>query len=192
MLGVANTQYLCIAMKLPDNIVVALIAFSGVLMSGLVSFIVSSVQSNTSAANLRLEVEQRYNQKLYEKRLEAYPLLYRVTSNLGKDLELLDLRYKLVAKSRERVDQWDTQYAVLVSPAVIALLLQLRNTLTDMALAREQDAPVSRADRELVFIAALRLEQAIRNEIGVYAVGGFHNAPIQDQYPHSWKYLPSK
>ena len=129
-------------MKLPDNIIVALIALSGVLMSGLVSFLVSSVQSNTAAANLRVEVEQRYNQKLYEKRLEAYPLLYGATSALGKDLEVPDLRYKLFAKSRERIDRWDTQYAVLVSPAVIALLLQLRNTLTDMALAREQDALV--------------------------------------------------
>ena len=179
-------------MKLPDNIVVALIALSGVLMSGLVSFVVSSLQSNTTASNLRVEVEQRYNQKLFEKRLETYPLLYRATSDLGKDLELPDLRYKVFLKSRERIDQWDSQNAVLVSPSVIALLLQLSNTLTDMALGRDQEALVTRGDRELVFEAALRLEQAIRNEIGVYAIHGFHNAPIQEQYPHSWKYLPSK
>lgn len=191
-LGIASTDHLGITMKIPDNVVVALIALSGVLISGLVSFVVSSVQSNASAANLRLEVEQRYNQKLYEKRLEAYPLLYRATSDLGKNLELADLRYKRFTKSRERIDQWDSQHAVLVSPSVIALLLELRNTLTDMALAREQDALVSSADRKLVFGAALKLEQAIRNEIGVYAVGGFHNALIQEQYPHSWKYLQGK
>ena len=162
------------------------------IRSGLVSFVVSSVQSNTSAANLRVEVEQRYNQKLYEKRLEAYPLLYQATSDLGKDLELPELPYSLFAKSRQRIDQWDSQHAVLTSPSVIALLLQLRNTLTDMAMARKQDALVSRADREQVFEAALRLEQAVRNEIGVYAIGGFHNAAIKEQYPHSWKYLPDK
>lgn len=151
-------------MKLPDNVIVALIALSGVLLSGLVSFVVSSVQSNAAASNLRLEVEQRYNQKLFEKRLDTYPGLYRATSDLGKDLELPDLHYKTFLKSRERIDQWDSQNAVLVSPSVIELLLHLRNTLSEMALGRDQKALVTRADRELVFKTALRLEEAIRNE----------------------------
>jgi hypothetical protein len=105
---------------------------------------------------------------------------------------LPDLRYKELLRLRERINHWDSEDAVLVSPTVIALLLQLRNTLTDMALGRKQDALMTRADRKLVFDAALRLEQAIRNEIGVYTVGGFHNAPINEEQPHSWKYLPSK
>lgn len=185
--GLVSSKILMI--KITESTRVALIALAGVVLSAIVSFIVSSTQSQAAATNLRLEFEQRFNQKLFERRLEIYPVLYRTLSELGKSLEERDLFYKMLANARVQINAWDSENAVIVSPAVIHRILTLRNLLTEMALGREQEAQVAMADRRLLFKAALSLEQALRAELGVYTIEGFHSGPIADDDPHGWKFL---
>lgn len=179
-------------MQLSDTTIVALIALSGVVLSAFVSYLVSSRQADLAVNNLKTELESRYNQKLYEKRLDAYPYLYKILSDLGKDLRKIELPHSKLKDRLEEIDKWDSSYAILLSSAGIAVILDLRNILdsyTNFDPNYVPEAQVSRKSRKNIFNSALRLEQQLKKEIGVYDSEGYHNPPLENQYPHSWKYL---
>ncbi len=182
-------------MKISENITVALIAVIGVLISGVLSFFVSTYQSEVAIESLSAEIESKYNEKLYEKRLNTYPDLYRILSDLGKDLRKVELTNATLVKRLEEINEWDSKFAILLSPSSIALILDLRNVLdenTNFVPNFDPDKQVGRAVREAVFEAVLRIEQTIKKEIGVYDAEGYHNPKNADRYPYSWKYLQEK
>ncbi|WP_054029603.1 cell division protein FtsQ [Desulfatitalea tepidiphila] len=179
-------------MKFSETTTVALIALSGVLVSAFVSYIVSSNQADLTVNNLKVELESRFNQKLYEKRLEAYPSLYKVLSDLGKDLRAIDLPYSKLKNRLNEIDKWDSSNAILLSHSGIVNILELRNILdenTNWNPKYEPDAQVNKDLRQSIFDATLKLEEQLKEEIGIYDAEGYHNPPLSTMYPHSWKYI---
>jgi len=175
-----------------EKTTVALIALSGVVFSGLLSFFVSQHQADLSVHNLSVELESKYNEKLYESRLDAYPKLYETVSNLGKDIRKISLPRSVLAERLQEIDLWDSQYAILLSPSSLELILNLRNILdgyTNFDPHYDSKEQVGRKNREVIFEASLRLEQALKKEIGVYDAKSYHQPNLSEAYPHSWKYI---
>lgn len=178
-----------------EKVIVALIALTGVLISGLLSFYISSNQVKTTVKNLKIELKSKYNEKLYAKRLDNYPKLYKSISDLGKDLRKVELIFSVLKNRLEEIEKWDSENAILLSPSSTALILDLRNILdsyTNFDPKYNGEKQVGRIARENIFESALNLEQAIKKEIGVYDIEGYHNPSLPKSYPHSWKYLPDE
>ena len=179
-------------MKLSEKTTIALIAFSGVVFFAFVSFFISTYQAKVSVGNLQKELENRYNEKLYEKRLMEYPKLYEIVSSLGKDIRKIELPHQILKKRLIEIDNWDSQNAILLSPSGIELILELRNLLdgyTNFDPNYDPNKQVGRKAREKIFLAALNLEEALKKEIGVYDAKSYHNPPLPENYPQSWELI---
>jgi len=178
--------------KLTEKSFIALIALSGVIFSAILSYFVSTHQANISVQNFHKELENRYNQKLYEKRLTEYPKLYAIVSNLGKDIRKIDLKHITLKDRLIEIDQWDSLNAILLSPTGISLILELRDILdayTNFDPDYDPNKQVGVSARERIFTAALNLEEALKIEIGVYDAKGYHNPPLPKNYPQSWEHV---
>jgi hypothetical protein len=167
------------------RVVAALIAVLGVLASAFVSIRVSRAQSEIVRRNLLLEFHHKFNDRLYEKRIEVYPALYLALSKLGKRFRANDLSRGDFGAALREIEEWDSNNAIYVSPSIVALLLNIRNKLAHAL--RFAENPVGVSERDSIFDAALRLEQALREEIGVYSVVSFHNAALYEGPLHSWR-----
>jgi hypothetical protein len=181
--------------RLTEKTFIAFIALSGVIFSAIVSYFVSTHQANVSVQNFHKELENRYNQKLYEKRLSEYPRLYEIVSNLGKDIRKIQLKHKILKERLTEIDEWDSQNAILLSPTGISLILELRDILdgyTNFDPDYDPNKQVGVAARESIFTAALSLEEALKIEIGVYDAKGYHNPPLPKNYPTSWEHVKEK
>lgn len=182
-------------MPMSNKTLTALIALAGVVFSALLSYQISKKQADISVRNLRAELNSKYNQELYKKRLDTYPKLYRIISNLGKDFRKADMPYSDIWETVKQVDAWDSDNSIYLSPAGIALMIKFRNTLdkyTYFNRAYNPKSIVEKQRKDEIFESALRVEQHLKKEIGVYDVDGFHNPPLATRYPHSWLYLPAK
>jgi hypothetical protein len=170
-----------------EKVIVSLIALSGVVISILVSSTIAFIQTKKSEENLKLELDKKFNEHLYKKRLDLYPDLYFALSELGKCLRKPEMTYLDAFKALDRIDEWDSKNAIFVSPVLIKLLLQVRNTIA-RSRKKQSDLVVTDKDRENYFKVALRLEQALKNEIGVYSLDGYHQEDFGELSLHSWKF----
>lgn len=146
---------------------------AGTLASALIAAAVSAFQARRTVENLRIEVLERYSTSLYAKRLEVYPDLYFILSELGKIRADRSVTNKDVLDTLAALNAWDSKNAIYVSATTIRLLLDVRDVF-----ARCREFPEgSVLDEKLeaqVFYEALRLEQGLKEELGVYEVTGFN------------------
>jgi len=179
-------------MQITVKTTVTLIVLSGIIASAFISYIVSSRQAESAVNKLAVEFETRYNQKLYEKRLDAYPSLSKALNDLGRDLRQVDLTYSRLKSSLEEIDRWDGSYAILLNTSAAANILELQNILDGYSIFDPDYVPnaqVDRESREAIFNAALRLEKQLKKDIGIYDTEGYYDLPLQTLYPPGWKYL---
>jgi hypothetical protein len=172
------------------RVVAALIAVLGVLASALVSVRVSRSQAEIASRNLIIQFSHKLNDRLYEKRLEVYPALYEALSLLGKRLRSASLSRLDFVQALEQIESWDSKRAIYVSPAIIALLLNIRNLLV-LSITTQENIPISESEIRNLFDAALRLEQALKHELGVYSSADLMNAPLYKGPLDSWRPPPS-
>jgi hypothetical protein len=153
----------------------------GVLGSAAVAAIVSYHQTRRGFDNLTMELRERYSNALHLKRLDVYPALYCIVSDLGKAIFEDALTAENVAEGLTAVNEWDSKYAIFTSPATTMALLHLRQVLT-----RYSNAPSSTLldpeATENVRGAILRIEQAVKKELGIYDVTDFHRPEERDGY----------
>jgi hypothetical protein len=76
--------------------------------------------------------------------------------------------------------------AIYVSSVVIALLLNVRHVLSRYSAASLK--PLGSAESQEIFDAALRLEQALRKEIGIYDATDFLQGDLNLGPIHSYIY----
>lgn len=163
--------------KITEETPVALIALLGVIISCGVSYYISSTQVESAAKSLRLEFEQRINQKLFEKRLDVYPELYILLGDFGRKIEgNEEITRGEMKNTLEKVDDWDRKNSVFVSSAVIAQILTIRTLLAPLSSEKSQAKPLGMKDKRSLFRAALDLQKALRAELGVYRESSFREA----------------
>jgi len=161
----------------PTDITVALIALFGVIISVMISSVVSFRQTKQEIANLKLELQSRYTSKLFEKRLEVYPRLYKITVKLIYAMNSGKLTPDLIKEALDEFYEWDGENAIFVSLLTLQKMISFRRVLTkrlktDIAHLNQPNI------RKEFFNEALALEAAIKTEIGIFSTGGFHS-PFQ-------------
>lgn len=152
------------------EIVIALISFTGVVLSVLISFLTSSRLTRTELEKLRSEVKKTYADRLLSKRLETYPGLYYLASNFLKEIQYGSVDNLLLNEFRTQLIEWDSKNAIFLSSYASRKLYSLRRRLvrelkqlTDEEL-KDQDL-LKDLQKQVE-----RLEVALRNDIGVYVV----------------------
>lgn len=146
------------------TIISGLIAVVGIILSGLFASLVAARQGS-----------YRFNELLYKARLECYPELYLIVSQLAKHIRYATVTSEILQKVRIQLDKWDSQHSLLLSPistqAIFDLRIYLRTLNSDGMSSAE---PFS---QKLMGMLA-NVENAIKTEIGVYSLSDYHNPRV--------------
>jgi hypothetical protein len=155
-----------------ENIIVALISLSGVVISAGVAYSVSLIQGRRSQKQLERQIKEVYTGKLYEKRIETYPELYSLASELGKHIFNNSVTSDHLRHTSSRLDSWDSRNSIFCSPSTLMKILALRKSFLKLSWD-ETHSPDVHFTRKL-HEQLVDLEMTLRSEIGVFVAEGFH------------------
>jgi len=145
-----------------EKYVVALIAFSGVLLSGIISFIISKI---TIRVKVR-EIKEDYSKNLHKERLKYYPKLYEITGGIGTlfntNPNVKSISKKELSKYLDRLIEWDEKYAIFGGPIVMKKLFNSRRRLEETVIESKK------VELKKLYEALQELEFEIKKEIGVF------------------------
>jgi hypothetical protein len=155
------------------EILTALIALTGVVVSVTVSLFVNIRQTNTELQKLRSEIQQTYASKLLEKRLEVYPDLYFLLSDFMKKIEAGIASKSDIDELHHRTSDWNSRYAVFFSGHTGGISYRFRQMLLE--LTRMPDEEYRRKFESPEAVRELRhrvgeVELALKSDLGIYAV----------------------
>jgi len=156
---------------MPIELVAALTAFIGAIISVSVSYFVSVRQTNIEFQKLRTEIHKAFGSKLFERRLEVYPELYAYVSNFIKVIQFGTISQAAVRELVSQWEEWDSKNAILFSATTGHISYKLRSMFAKMVkksdeeLQKEFDSVES---REILREELGKLELALKHELGVY------------------------
>jgi hypothetical protein len=139
----------------------AIIAAAGVGLSGICAYWVAARQG-----------AHRFNELLYQARLDCYPQLYSIASGLAKHLRYGTITAQILSEAMASLDDWDSQHALLLSPISVKAIFHLRFHL------RSLDARTPFTNQtvlEPLLRSVADIENAIKTELGVYSLSDYHN-----------------
>src|SRR5215217_3936732 len=91
-----------------------LIALIGVLISIFASAFVSTRQSKIEIKKLRTELQMAYASKLVDKRMDTYPILFKLISDFEKACKYRMVQKPEADKLLKDVLQWDSSYSLFM------------------------------------------------------------------------------
>lgn len=144
------------------SVMSGLISLGGIGLSGLVAYFVATRQ-----------IEQKYSELLYQRRLNCYPDLYEIVSEFVKRISFDEVTRDQIVSFAAKLDSWDSKYAILLSPAATEAIYDLRYVFRDF-IDREGLTFDEQNTQQLIRKSNL-LENALKTELGVYSRNRFHN-----------------
>ena len=157
------------------ELIASLIALFGVVVSVLVSLFVGQRQMKTQIDALRIQVEQTYTAKLYEKRLEVYPLLFETMSVFSKRIrDRGEITKKVMDEFVSRFYEWDSKNSIYTSELTLRQLIRMLRLLKSYKNSSETIFTKQKLKSELI-PQMLDLELTLKTELGVFSREGYHN-----------------
>lgn len=163
-----------------DKIIAALIGFLGGLIASVVTYFSNRRSIRNEIEKLKASVEQEYANRLIEKRLEVYPIIYESLSNVTKrvriaEREIFQTKISLV-EVQELLNQYNasnSKYGVYFSSISAGYSFKFRRFLIELLVKYENKIKDTYIDDEEA--QSLRkyiedLEFSLKNDMGVFLV----------------------
>ena len=153
-----------------DEMIVAIIAFSGVIISVLASLYSSMRQTNSELKKLRTEIQQIYTNKLLDKRIEIYPDLYNLLSRFTKSIVTnQSISMDSLQELQENLSNWDVQNAVFLSGKAFELSYRFRVTISELSKESVNEF------NDSILLSDLRskadsVKLALKEDLGIFVV----------------------
>ena len=167
------------------EIIVAIIALSGAVISVVVSAFMSMRQTKTEVMKsmrqtetelikIRSEINQTYVNKLIEKRLDVYPQFYFLLSDFIKRFKQHDTAsLEMLKDFRAKIEEWDSKNSLLFSDPTTDIchnfLMELIR-LTEMTEDDLQKYFQIRDNRRNLRKFIEKLELALKYDLGIHSV----------------------
>lgn len=144
-----------------------LIAIVSGVITLLASFFVAMYQARAESRKLVEQLKQQYTTSLFDKRLAAYPVLFKLVHDFNTVIEYgIPDRQQLIG-FRQQYDHWVSSYAILLTQTTAKLVWGYHNYLIDL-LEQPTDAPVSHEQWVEIWNIHVLLGKTLRAEIGVF------------------------
>lgn len=153
------------------EIITAFIALMGVIISILASLYVNSRQTNTEIEKLRHEIQYTYIGKLIEKRIEVYPSLYKLLSDLDKVLRFGTFSKEVAAELFNKISLWDSNNALFLSSISGLEYHRFRMVVAKIVNMSDEEFSETYSDKDATDIlrkAANKVEVSLKSDIGVF------------------------
>lgn len=152
-----------------DTIFTSAISILGVLISVTVSVIITRQQYKVELEKIKKQLEQAYAKSLFDKRVETYPQLYRLTSNYGKTIQYNKQNVRNLIKLRDEIDKWNSQYSIFFTKPTTHISWRFRAYL-GVLLAKGVKSKIQEDDWNTIKRILRRFESSIKGEIGVTSI----------------------
>lgn len=155
------------------ELLTSLIALAGVVISILASAFVSSRQSKIEVKKLRTDLQMTYVSKLIDKRLEAYPALFKPISDFEESLKYGSRQKSSADKLLKSILEWDASHVLFMSSNAIRKYVKFRKlirTLREMPKAEFDNHVLIEENRKAIVRQIRELETALKQDLGVYVI----------------------
>lgn len=158
---------------MPKEIIVAIIALLGVVLSAFVSLLVSRRVVATESRKLRFEAKKIYDDKLLSVRVAIYPHLYFLLSSFIKMSRCKPINRDMLEELLNGMNEWDCKNAIFLSAHAGQACHDLRHylsrllTKSDKALARILSSPNF---SNVLAERMRRVELGLKSDLGIYGV----------------------
>ena len=140
------------------------IAIVSGLLTLVASYLVAMYQARTELKKMVRQLQQQYTTSLFDRRLDVYPLLYRLTQGLNNQIDYRTQTRQGLVELQQQYDDWLAVHAILLTPALGELAWGYHAYLIEIL---GQDSISDPVWRESYTIQAT-LGKCLRAELGVY------------------------
>lgn len=162
-----------VSLNLPTEVYVALIAFSGVLISAVISWAISRRKIESEIRGIRLEMQSGYADKLQERRLEVYPLLHGSIIEFVKDIQARTTSFEHLEALYELVREWDSKNSIVLGAHSRYVVYRFERALHNMVKKGEvafQNRIVSSEQRKRLIRRCFEVDLALKSDLGVFEI----------------------
>ncbi len=160
------------------NVLTAAIAFSGVIVSVSASLLITFLSTRSEIRKLKTSLRNQYASLILEKRIEVYKECYYLLSHFAKHAQGYikqgtPLAYEDIVYFNEKLSDWDSKNAILMSSASSHLIYRLRGIIQQsLKEINEKNVGADELDGVLASMVkhSKKLEMSLRNDIGIYEV----------------------
>lgn len=114
-----------------DTVLAAVISAVVALIGAIISYFANQRAIRVEMKRVEIELKRRLTEKLYDKRLEAYPCAFEITENLrGEYLFSGDISEDYLSETRQRLIEWNRVNGIFLSDETIKSYMALRSSLS--------------------------------------------------------------
>ena len=152
---------------------VGLIALLGVIVSAITSILVTRIETKKSEQSTKLQLEKDFSVKLYERRLEAYPVLYSHLGEIGSLILSKNSNKDDYINVWQKIIIWDQNSAIFLSPFSTMKQLELRRELSKLS-SIEFVASRNWQSKKLM-PKLIEMQKSLKTELGVFNLTEYHS-----------------
>ena len=146
-----------------DIIVSSLIAAVVALIGAIISFVTNRRAVQAELKAVEIELTRKLTEKLYDKRLEVYPLAWEITGDLlREDLSEPVISKEYLEEKRQHLIAWHRKNGLLISEEAVGAYYELRNALTE---ATQTDSELFEKSLKLVWQSKNYFRSKLRKDL---------------------------
>ncbi len=155
------------------------------IVSGLITLAASSLiavyQSRTEFRKLRKQLEQTYTTALFDKRLEMYPILFKILNDFNHRIEYGSPNKQQLMEFQRCYDDWGASHGLLLTPVTAKVVWGYHNYLINL-LEQYHDNPVPLEQWIEMRNIQVVIGKFLRAEIGVFDTTTAGNPELERPY----------
>jgi len=154
-----------------DQIITAIIAGAGVLLSASISFATGRRQARIETDKMRANLQNEFGARVFEKRLDTYPQYYMFISDYIKMINWGVVTRDGIAELLETMQNWDSRNAIFLGAAAHKSCSELRHHLRDLLDLSDDEVRTmfSGADQRADLKSRMQqAELALKEELGIF------------------------
>lgn len=154
------------------QIITAIIALIGVIISIVISYITSSKNVKVELRKHQEQIMQEFGQRLFEKRIECYPKLYSIVCRYARDLKENRMNISLLKEYYNETSDWDVNNSIYMSAKTQYIFHQFRIELLNISKLAEEDFKATYKnieEQKKLRGTSNKVELALKNELRIYS-----------------------
>lgn len=147
-----------------DNTLITTIIAHFISISGIViSFYISRRTLINESKRLERQLQRQFTEKLYEKRLQSYPLAFEITEDItGEYLYSTNISKDVLLDTRKSLLEWNRKNGLILSQKSVQSFYNLKKILKI-----ENDIILTKETLDLIFEAKNQFRSALREDLNL-------------------------
>lgn len=149
-------------------IISSVIAFCGVVLTLIITNKRSKSLIDAEFQKIKTQILQSYGDRILQKRMEIYPLLYSILSSFQKKVQFGKLTVSDVSEFKNKIEEWDSPNALFLSDKAQRRVYDFRKYVNTELVKMSNQELNNKDFLEQLRIEIRNVETILKNDIGIY------------------------